>query len=95
MAAAAVQAGGGAAADQGQWRVTWTENNEPPVQDVIRRFRRAWAMAVAPARIEWAEDRRWVYLSEAETWALFADGAVQEAQVAHHPDGRTVTLARM
>jgi hypothetical protein len=52
-------------------------------------------MAVAPARIEWAEDRRWVYLSEAEIWALFADAAVQEAQVAHHPDGRTVTLARM
>lgn len=90
MAAAAA-----VAADQGQWRVTWTEINEPPEQEVIRRFRRAWAMAVAPARIEWAEDRRWVYLTEAETWNLFADGALQEAQVAHHPDGRTVTLARM
>lgn len=65
----------------------------PPEQDVIRRFKRAWAIAVSPARIE--RDPLWVYLSEAETWASFANPAVQELQVARHPDGRTVTLMRL
>ncbi len=99
MAAAQAQAQGqqqqqaAMAADQGQWRVTWTEEGEPPEEDVLQRFRRAWAIAVSPARIE--RDPAWDYPREAEIWALFVDPAVQSAVVATHPDGRTVTLARL
>jgi hypothetical protein len=82
-----------AQADQSQWRVTWTDVGEPPEQDVVQKFRRAWAIAVSPARIE--RDPAWDYMAEGVVWGLFSDPAVQEAVIATHPDGRTVTLARM
>ncbi len=91
--AAAAQARAAMVADQNQWRVTWAEDPDPPEQDVIQKFRRAWAIAVSPARIE--RDPAWDYPREAEIWTLFTDPAVLSVVVATHPDGRAVTLARM
>jgi hypothetical protein len=92
-AAEAAQVRAAMVANQGQWRVSWAEANEPPEEDVVQRFRRAWAIAVSPARIE--NDPAWVYPREAEIWALFMNPAVLSTVVATHPDGRVVTLTRM
>lgn len=82
------------AGDQTQWRVVWTAPNEPDEEDVILGFGTAWAIAVAPARIE--NDAVWLMPDRAFVWDAFAvDAAVQSLEVASHADGRRVRMTRL
>jgi hypothetical protein len=82
------------AGDQTQWRIVWTAPNEADEEDVILGFGAAWAIAVAPARIE--NDGIWRMPDRAHVWDAFAvDAAVQSLEVASHDDGRRVRLTRL
>lgn len=82
------------AGDQTQWRVVWMAPNEPDEEDVILGFGAAWAIAVAPARIE--NDPVWLLPDRAHVWDAFAaDAAVQTLLVASHADGRQARLTRL
>ena len=78
--------------DQTQWSLTFTDPGEPDETEVQTGFRRAWAIAVSPARIE---QDGWEYTNRDAVWALFQDAAVQMIVVAHHPDGRDVRMTRL
>ena len=81
------------AGDQTQWRVVWTAPNEPDEEDVILGFGTAWAIAVAPARIE--NDGIWLMPDRAHVWDAFAVFDAISMEVASHDDGRRVRLTRL
>jgi hypothetical protein len=78
--------------DDTQWEITFTDPDEPDETEIQSGFRRAWAIAVSPARIEQGD---WDYTERDAVWALFHDPAVQSAIIASHPDGRQVKFRRL
>ena len=81
------------AGDETQWRVVWTAPNEADEEDVIIGFGAAWAIAVAPARIE--NDGIWLMPDRAHVWDAFAVFDAISMEVATHDDGRRVRLTRL
>lgn len=79
--------------DNRQWRIVWTDPDEPAEEDTVSRFHQAWAIAVAPARIE--RDPAWLVPDRAFVWDSFADPELQTLIVASHNDGRVITLTRL
>jgi hypothetical protein len=81
-------------ADNQQWRIVWYAPNEEDEEDIVTRFHQAWAIAVAPARIE--NEPGWVLPEREFIWNSFANvPAVQSLTVANHADGRSITLSRV
>jgi hypothetical protein len=81
-------------ADNRQWRIVWSAPNEDDEEDTVSRFHTAWAIAVAPARIE--NDPEWLVPDRAFVWDTFADEPdLQEMTVAWHNDGRIIRLSRV
>ena len=66
----------------GQWRVTFYEVDEQPIEEIMRSFADAFALSLPDPQHEpgWASMRR------AEVVAAFAAGAA-EVVVARHPGG--------
>ena len=82
------------AGDQTQWRIVWTAPGEQDEELIRTGFGTAWAIAVAPARIE--NDAVWLMPDRAFVWDAFAvDAAVQSLEVASHADGRRVRMTRL
>jgi hypothetical protein len=82
------------AGDQTQWRIVWTAPGEQDEELIRTGFGTAWAIAVAPARIE--NDPAWLMPDRAFVWDAFAaDPAVQSLEVASHADGRITRLTRL
>lgn len=76
--------------DARQWEIIWSEPGEPDHIELEARFRKAWDIALADARIE---HDGWQYPTREESWvALVAVPAGQSIVVATHADGRTVSL---
>lgn len=80
-------------ADNQQWRIVWTAPNEEDEEDIVTRFHQAWAIAVAPARIE--NEPAWVFPDREFIWNAFANPELQSLLVASHADGRAITLSRV
>jgi hypothetical protein len=81
-------------ADNRQWRIVWSAPDEDDDEDIVSRFHTAWAIAVAPARIE--NDPEWLVPDRAFVWDTFTDEPdLQEMTVAWHNDGRIIRLSRV
>jgi hypothetical protein len=80
-------------ADNRQWRIVWTAPNEDDDEETVPRFHQAWAVAVAPARIENEPD--WNVPGRDFIWNSFGNPEIQSLTVATHADGRTITLSRV
>jgi len=66
----------------GQWRVVFYEVDEQPVEEIMRSFADAFALALPDPLME----PGWTSLRRAEVVAAFAAGAA-EVVVARHPHG--------